>query len=98
MSDSLFAFRKSWRSRPVFGSGAEREYVETGIVEAASVEDARKSITSRSSVLSLKDGVTLEILPIDFEDARRFWARYDREPLTDSHASTGAKLCVGEVA
>lgn len=92
---SLYAFRTSHVSRPLFSSSEPRKYVETGIVEAESIEAARDHIISRSSVLSLDDGLTLEVVPVSFTTAQTYYAQYDGPAMDDAHRPTSAKLKVG---
>jgi hypothetical protein len=88
---SLFAYRKRYTA-VLFGNG--RETVETGVVEADNLSSALQHVISRSSVLSLEEGVALEIVALDFSGASQYVAKYDGHAITDSNQATDAKLTV----
>lgn len=92
--ETLFAYRKRYTAG-LFGTG--KETVEMGVVEADTASQARAQIISRCSVLSLDEGVTLEIAPLDFDTCHRFLAKYDGPPM-DEHRATDAKLQVTALA
>ncbi len=80
-----FAFRKTYTSNYVI-------IVDGGIIKGSSIDDALKNIISRSSVGSLREEMRIEIVPVDFDSACLWTAKYDSEPLTESHSATSAKL------
>lgn len=77
VSESLFAFRRSHTGKGPFATG--RRLVEVGMVEAESVEAARDQIIGRSSIAAVKDGLTVEIVPVDLSTAQVFYAQYERD-------------------
>lgn len=87
---SLYAAETRWTGRAVFARET-REHRQLSLVEAENVDDALRQVRSAMSVLSLEHGVTISLRPVG--DVMGEWfARYDGEPLTESHMPTGAEL------
>lgn len=92
----FFAVRKTWKGAGPFSQDDDKEHVEIVVAEAPDAEAAIQWACSRSSVLSLEYGVTLEAVEIYWSRASRRFAKYDGEPLNDNHTATGAKLVIGK--
>lgn len=84
-----YAYRKTWKGAGPFG-GEEKEHVTTGVVEAASADEAARAAIRKSSVLELEYGVSVEVVRISWGKATRRVAKYDQEPFLD-HALVNPK-------
>ena len=55
------------------------------------------SISDNNEYMNVYDGVTIQIIPVSFDNAESYYAKYDGEPLTESHTRTDAKLVVKRI-
>jgi diaminopimelate decarboxylase len=62
------------------------------VIKAETADDAIREAVRGCNVLQLEHGVSFSVFPVGGGFADTYEAKYDHPPMTDNHASTGAKL------
>lgn len=75
----MFAYRTN-RMATMLAGGGKMTIVDTGVIEAKTIEEARDHIVSRSSIAAIKDGLTIEIVPVSFDGAKTYHSQYNGDP------------------